>query len=284
MEVGFIGLGSMGSAMAQNLVRAGHSVRTWDRTPGRGVDGARPVAEVGEALQANVVFTMLSDDLAIQTVLLDSGALKHARLDLIHVVTSTISVAFADILASIHDNTGLRYLSAPVLGLPDRAARGELDILAGGKPEVLNVVQPLLNVLGKKTWFMGNRPSQANAAKIAANMMITMAIEALAEAVVIVESVGLQRQTFFDLILRTLFSGRPYESYSSNIAQNQYDPGFKAYLGLKDLGLAIAAAPHRLSMLEAVRETMRRTVASGRGDRDWSVIADFTIMGEARES
>lgn len=280
MDVGFIGLGAMGTAMARNLVKAGHLVQTWNRTPGRNVEGARLVAEISEALQAEVVFTMLSDDAAIRAALLESGALERARRGLIHVVTSTISVAFADELSSIHDKAGLRYISAPVLGRPDRAAEGELNILAGGSPERLRVVQPLLDILGKKTWIMGDRPSQANAAKIAANMMITMAIEALAEAVVIVESARLQRQIFFDLILNTLFSGRSYEMYSSNISQDKYEPGFKAHLGLKDLGLAVSAAPRTLPMLEAVRETMRKTVASGRGDRDWSVMADFTIKTE----
>ena len=111
-------------------------------------------------------------------------------------------------------------------------------------------------------------------------MMITMAIEAMAEAVVLTESHGLARERFFDLILNTLFGGRSYQVYSSNIIGDRYEPGFKAALGLKDLGLAQAAAEQlgrRLPMLNAVHHRMGEAVNAGGGDRDWSVMADFTI-------
>ena len=124
---------------------------------------------------------------------------------------------------------------------------------------------------------MGGEPAKANAAKIVANMMITMVIESMAEAVVITESHGLDRNAFFDLVLNTLFSGRAYESYSDHIRKNEYEPGFKAKLGLKDLGLATSAAPRSLPMLQAVHGRMQETVDAGMGDKDWSAMAGFTI-------
>ncbi len=277
MQIGFIGLGAMGAAMVKNLKQAGYSVRAWDRTPGRAPEGVASAATASEALQSEVVFTMLPDDGTIRQVILDAGALEQANPKLVHVVMSTISVAFARELSDVHDRNGLGYVSAPVLGRPDVAAKGELNILAGGKHDAVESVRPMLQVLGKKIWPMGEDPAQANAAKIAANMMITMAIEALAEAVVIVEASGLPRQTFFDLILNTLFSGRAYESYSANVAEERYEPGFKARLGLKDLGLAVAAAPRPLPVLQAVQGRMREAVEAGMGERDWSAMADFTL-------
>ena len=282
MDVGFIGLGAMGSAMAANLVKAGHVVRAWNRSSdaGKAPDGVTMVSSPAEAFQAEAVLTMLSDDPAIRSVLLDTGVLTQARAGLVHVVTSTISVAFAGELADAHGEAGLGYVSAPVLGRPDLAKEGQLNILAAGAREAVAKVRPLLDVLGKKVWDMGEAPARANAAKIAANMMITMAIEAMAEAVVLTEANGLPRAAFFELILGTLFSGRSYESYSAKIANDDYEPGFKARLGLKDLSLATAAAEaagKALPMLGAVRGRMAEAVDAGLGDKDWSVMADLTI-------
>ena len=280
MEVGFIGLGAMGSVMARNLAVAGHSVRAWNRSGVNDVAGVATVTSPADAFEAEAVFTMLSDDSAIRAVLIDPGVLGTAAPGLVHVVTTTISVAFAGELAAAHERAGVGYVSAPVLGRPDVAARGELNILAGGKPEAIEKVRPLLNVLGKKVWPMGDDPRRANVAKIAANMMITMAIEALAEAAVLTEASGLPRADFFELILGTLFAGRAYENYSAHIVNEDYEPGFKARLGLKDLRLATEAATQmgrRLPMLDAVRTQMSGAVDAGMGERDWSAMADYTL-------
>ena len=280
MEIGFIGLGAMGSAMARNLAHAGHAVRAWNRSGGAGLAGVKMVGSAAEIFQAEIVFTMLSDDAAIRAVLLDSGVLGTARDGLVHVVTSTISVDFARELTAAHAAVHVGYVSAPVLGRPDVAAKGELNILTAGLPDAIEKARPLLEVLGKKIWAMGKEPAQANAAKIAANMMITMAIEAMAEAVVLTESNGVGRDVFFELILGTLFGSRSYQTYSANISASRYDPGFKARLGLKDLRLATEAANsagRQLPMLDAVRGRLSETVDAGMGERDWSAMADYTI-------
>jgi 3-hydroxyisobutyrate dehydrogenase-like beta-hydroxyacid dehydrogenase len=189
-------------------------------------------------------------------------------------------VAFAAELVGLHEKAHLGYVSAPVLGRPDVAARGELNVLAGGAPAAIDKIRSILEVIGGRNWDMGPVAPTANAAKIACNMMITMAIEAMAEAVVLTEANGLVRERFFELILGTLFGSRSYQVYSANIANQSYEPGFKATLGLKDLRLAReAAAQHgrTLPMLDAVHRRMTETVASGMGDHDWSAMADFTI-------
>lgn len=279
MEIGIIGLGAMGRAMARNLALAGHDVKAWNRSGGS-VEGVTMVASPAEAFQGDAVLTMLSDDDAIDTALIASGVLAQARPGLVHVVSSTISVAFARRLVAAHDAAGLRYVSAPVLGRPDVAAKGELNVLTGGAPEAVAAVRPLLEIIGGRIWDMGADAPTANAAKIACNMMITMAIEAMAEAVVLTEANGLPREQFFELILNTLFGSRSYQVYSSNIARSHYEPGFKAVLGLKDLRLASEAAGEvgrHLPMLAAVHSRMAETVAAGFGDRDWSAMAAVTI-------
>ncbi len=279
MDIGVIGLGAMGQAMVRRLLDAGHVVRVWNRSGGA-PPGARVQAEAAAVFQAEVVLTLLSDDAALQSVLLEGGALAQARPGMVHVVMSTISVALAERLQAAHDAAGIDYVGAPVLGRPDVAARGELNILAAGREAVLDRVMPAFSVLGKRTWRLGERPPAAFAAKIACNMMITMAIEAMAEAVVLTEPHGVAREDFFELILGTLFGSRSYQVYSANIASRRYVPGFKASLGLKDLGLACEAAAgtgRRLPMLAAVHGQMAAAVEAGGAARDWSVMAEYTL-------
>jgi len=284
MEIGFIGLGSMGSAMARNLVAAGHRVRAWNRSGGA-IEGVAMLGAPAEAFDADAVMTMLSDDAAIRSVILDAGVLAAARPGLTNVVCSTISVAFARELAAAHERAGIGFVSAPVLGRPDVAAKGGLNVLVGGAPAAIDHVWPLLEAIGSRIWPLGDEAAAANAAKIAVNMMIAMAIEAMAEAVVLTEANGLPRAAFFELILGTLFGSRPYQSYSANIATGSYAPGFKAELGLKDLRLAREAAGsagRTLPMLDAAHARMAEAVAAGWGQLDWSAIAKFTLESGSR--
>lgn len=283
MKIGIIGLGAMGRAMARNLAAAGHDVQAWSRS-GASVEGVTAAASPAALLDGDALLTMLSDDAAIRETLIAPGLLARARPGLVHVVASTISVAFAHELVALHDAAGVGYVSAPVLGRPDVAARGELNVLAGGKAAAVETIRPLLEVIGGRIWEMGEDAPAANAAKVACNMMITMAIEAMAEAVVLTEANGLGRERFFELILGTLFGSRSYQVYSANLAQGNYEPGFKATLGLKDLRLASEAAAEAgraLPMLSAVHGRMAETVAMGLGEKDWSVMAEVTIKGTA---
>lgn len=286
MEIGLIGLGSMGREIARNLVAAGHTVTAWNRSGGH-VEGVHMVESPEQALQAEVTLTMLSDDAAIRNVLLDTHLLSQARPGLVHVVASTISVAFARELVELHREAAVAFVAAPVLGRPDVAARGELNVLAAGDPGALETAMRALEVISKRVWHMGEEPHTAYAAKIACNMMIAMAIEAMAEAVALTESNGLSREQFFELILGTLFGCRPYQSYSGNIVRNEYQPGFKASLGLKDLRLACEAAEQCgrvLPMLAAVHDRMAETVDAGMGDRDWSSIAALSVNSQAHSA
>lgn len=285
MEIGIIGLGAMGREMARNLVAAGHTVTAWNRSGGN-VEGVRIVETPAQALQADMAMTMLSDDTAIREVLLDTNLLLKARPGLVHVVASTISVGFARELVDIHHAADVAYVATPVLGRPDVAAKGELNVLAAGAAAALVKVKPALEVISKRVWDVGEAPPTAYAAKIACNMMIAMAIEAMAEAVVLTETNGLSRARFFELILGTLFGSRPYQTHSGNIIRDEYQPGFKASLGLKDLRLASEGAEQAgraLPMLAAVLGRMTEAVEGGMGDLDWSAMAALTVAPCARD-
>lgn len=279
MEVGFAGLGKMGRAMARNLAKAGHEVKAWNRSHNAETEGLAMVASVDEAFDADAVFTMLSDDAAIEGVLLEPGVLQRARAGVVHIVASTISVEMAGKLVAAHQAAGLAYLSAPVFGRPDVAEAAQLNIVAAGEAAAIAKVQPLFDAVGRKTWVVGEDPRQANAVKIAGNMMIAMAIEAMAEATVLTSDHGVAPDAFWSLMTQTLFGGRVYENYSAKIVQGDFEAGFRMQLGLKDLTLADAArqaAGRELPMLEAVRRQMSDAVAAGMGDKDWSAVAEYT--------
>jgi 3-hydroxyisobutyrate dehydrogenase-like beta-hydroxyacid dehydrogenase len=154
MDIGFIGLGRMGAGMARNLVKAGHKVHAWNRTPEaiRAVPGLDPVASPTDAFAAaDAVLTMLSDDAAVRSVVLDSGALRKARPGLVHIVTATISVAFAEELTRRHQEAGIAYVSAPVFGRPDVAEAAQLGIVAAGPAAAIDKVRPIFDAIGRKS-------------------------------------------------------------------------------------------------------------------------------------
>lgn len=279
MKVAFIGMGSMGAAIAPRLIAAGHQVRGWNRSRAA-IDTLAGVGSLDSVAHAfgdhEVVITMLSDDQAVREVILETGALSAALPGVVHMVMSTISPHFVEQMQPLHAAVGVPYLAAPVFGIPAVAARGELNILAAGSDAAFDKVAPLLAVMGKKTWRLGDQPAHANIAKIAGNLMITQAIEAMAEASALVESYGLAPAAFLDVVTQTIFACPSYQRYAGNIAADSFEPGFKLSLGLKDVSLAINAASLRGASLPSaaiVRTHMETAVREGKGDRDWSILA-----------
>jgi 3-hydroxyisobutyrate dehydrogenase-like beta-hydroxyacid dehydrogenase len=278
MKVSFIGIGSMGAAMVPNLVRAGHSVSVWNRNraAAQAIDGVTVLESPADAFQADAVMTMLSNDDAVRSVILDSGALAGANKNCVHIMMATISLALVDELAARHREAGIAYISAPVFGVPAVAAAAQLNVLAAGDPQAIARVQPLLDAVGRKTWMLGDDPKRANVVKISGNMMIAQAFTAMGEAAYLSESYGVPAADLLDVLTNTLFAAPSYQRYGGFIATNTFEPGFKLPLGLKDVNLALSAAEAKGALLpvaEQVRENMQDAMAQGLQDRDWSVAA-----------
>lgn len=161
MKIGFIGLGQMGSAIAANLLQAGHDVTVWnrssDKTDALVEAGARRAATPVEAAQGEVVMTMLADDRAVEAVVFGEDGILNAPA--LHVGHSTISLALAERLASAARANG--YVSAPVFGRPPAAAAGKLFIVAAGDTRALKQCDPLFAVIGQRTFNVGETPSSA---------------------------------------------------------------------------------------------------------------------------
>jgi len=278
MNIGFIGVGSMGRAMIPLLVNAGHQLFAWNRNREAlaGLSGVQVLDTPAAAFRQDVVISLLADDRAVRDVLLSTGALQAADTRCVHIVMSTLSPQLMEELHTLHQKLGVPLIAAPVFGVPAVAANGELNILAAGPDEAIAMAQPLFDLLGKKTWRLGTHPAQACIAKIAGNMMITQAIESLAEASALAQSYGLQPAAFIEVVTQTLFACPSYQRYGQNIVNGGYEPGFKLSLGLKDINLALDAAdPKRLPLPAAgvVRSRMIAAVAQGLGDKDWSAFA-----------
>lgn len=282
MKIGFLGLGNMGQAIAGNLLKGGHELRVWNRSPNAAQplveQGAIAVSDPGQAFAADVVFSMLADDKALRSVLLDSGLLERLNGPLIHVNLATVAVAFADELDALHRARGIDYIAAPVLGRPNVAAAAQLNILAAGPTAALDRVQPLLDLIGRKTWRLGEKASSANVMKLAANYMLISAIDAMSEAAVMVKGHGLASADLIDLLSSTILPGPIYSGYGALIGKRSYEPAaFKAVLGLKDIDLVLAAASDAsVSMpnAERVRANLQDAMDHGQGEMDLAVLAE----------
>ena len=284
MDIGFVGLGRMGAAMAKTLLNAGHRVRVWNRSPAPIVAlealGAVAASSPAEAFDAGVVFSMLADDASVRAVILDSDVLPTTRKGVVHVNCATISIALARQLAEAHATAGLAYLSAPVFGRPDAAAQASLQIIVAGDATIIGRIQPLFDVLGQKTWVVGDDPHRANVVKIAGNFMLVSAIEAMGEASALVEGHDVAAGTFLDIMSSTLFASPVYTGYGPPIAERRYEPaGFALTLGLKDVRLALdagAEAAVPLPIASLARDNLLDAIAHGDEQRDWAAMADVS--------
>ncbi len=274
MDIGFIGLGRMGRHMAANLVKAGHRVRVWNRSPdaAKGIGGAEPVATAAEAFRGEAAITMLADDAALRAVIVEGGLLDAPERPGMHIGMSTISVGLAQDLAAIHGRAGVPYVSAPVFGPPKAAEAGALNVVAAGDAAAIAKAQPLFEAMGSKTWEFGPEPHRANAVKLAGNFMLLAAIEAMGEAKALVEGHGVDGNAALELYTSTLFACPVYKNYGGTIMSGRYEPpGFTVRLGAKDMRLALAAGESAgvpMPLGSVVRDSFIESISHGDGDKD----------------
>ena len=280
MKVGFLGLGHMGRGVARNLMKAGHTLTVWNRSP-------QPVAELAgeggtaadapaDALQGEVAISMLATDAALREVLVDSGALDRAAPGLVHVNMATVSVALAQELAALHAARGLGYVAAPVFGRPEAAAAGGLHVIAAGAPEAVARVKPLLEAVGASYWPLGDAPERANVVKLAGNFTLASMIETLGEVGALAKAWGVEPADAFEVLTSTLFAAPAYKTYAPMIAEGRFEPAaFKLPLGQKDVRLALEAGEARnvsLPIASLLRDHFIEAVAAGDGEKDWSAL------------
>jgi len=282
MNVAFIGLGKMGIGMAHNLLRAGHKLTIYNRTPGKAAEleaaGARSARTPEEAAAgAEIAFSMLADDRAVEAVVFGKNGLAAGLSEkAIHASSSTISIALSKQLDSEHASRGQRYVSAPVFGRPEAAEAKKLLVILGGKSDEVDAVQPLAEAIGRQTFVVGAEAWQANALKLAGNFMIGSMLESFAEAFALMRKANVDVHDFLAVMLE-LFGSPVYRTYGTNAADRNFDPaGFALRLGLKDVSLVLDAgrelqAP--MPIASVVRDQLTAAMAHGQGELDLSSLS-----------
>ncbi|MGI4878550.1 MAG: NAD(P)-dependent oxidoreductase [Janthinobacterium lividum] len=274
MDVGFIGLGQMGSGMAQSLIAAGHAVTVWNRNAAKAeaIAGASVAATPAEAGKAGIVLSMLADDHAVEAVTFGADGILTAGEDVLHISCSTVSVALTDRLDAAHREAGQRFVSAQVLGRPDAAAAGKLVVFAAGTDADIDTARPVFAALGPKLLVMGAEPGMAAAAKLAANFGIAALTELVTEAMAIAGARGVEREAMLELFNETNFGSRIIGAYGAMIAAQKFEPvGFTMRLGRKDVAFGVAAAPDaELPLARLLLARMDAIIADGGGERDWA--------------
>jgi 3-hydroxyisobutyrate dehydrogenase-like beta-hydroxyacid dehydrogenase len=295
MKIGFVGLGSMGSGMARNLIKAGHQLAVYNRTRSRTDEfkqvGAKVASSPGEAATgADAVITMLADDRALEAVIFGPGnVLESLPAGAVHISMSTISVAISRRLEAAHKEKKQEYVSAPVFGRPEAAAAAKLFIVAAGLEAQIERCRVLFEAMGQKTFFAGGEPHQANLIKLTGNFLITTVIESLAESFALVRKSGVDATQFLEILTSSLFNAPIYKTYGGLIAADKFEPvGFKMPLGLKDNRLLLAAAEEAsvpMPMASLVRDRFLAAMAQGLGEADWAAIARMSAQeaGLAKE-
>ena len=293
MDVGFIGLGRMGTGMAANLLKAGNQVTVYNRTPEKAeallANGARVAAEISDACKGQAVFTMLANDEAAESVAFGpSGILESLAAGAIHVSSSTISVALSDRLARAHMDAKQGFVAAPVFGRPDVAEAGNLFVIAAGATNAVAATATLFDAIGQKTFVISETPKAANLVKLSGNFLLASLIEALGEAMALVSKGGVDKHQYLELLTSSLFGAPVYKIYGGLIAEEKFQPaGFAAPLGQKDIRLVLAAAESLrvpLPLASLLRDRFLTLLAHDGEKLDWSAIGGLAAKDAGMNS
>jgi 3-hydroxyisobutyrate dehydrogenase-like beta-hydroxyacid dehydrogenase len=274
MRIAFLGLGIMGHAMARNLVKAGHEVKVWNRTPGKVVEGAVTASTPAEAAQnAEVVWMCVADTAAVENTLFGSkGVEASLRTGMIVVDSSTIAPAATAQFAERVRAHGADYVDAPVTGSKTGAEAGSLIFIVGGEEATVDRLKPLFAARGKKFCRMGS-VSKGQAAKLVMNLQIAMIYEGFAEALVLANKLGIDAETLIPLIMISMVRSGVVEYKAPFILSRDFSPNFPLRLMYKDLQLASEAAAEagvKLPGLDTMQEIYEMSVAEGHKDLDYA--------------
>jgi 3-hydroxyisobutyrate dehydrogenase-like beta-hydroxyacid dehydrogenase len=283
LRVAVLGIGHMGSAMARRLAEQGFALVLYNRTAERaraladeiGAEVASSPAEA--ASRADVVITMVADDGALRELCTaDDGILAGAQGGSVTVQTSTVLPDTVRELAPLFAERGVGFLDAPVSGSTTSAAAGELALMVGGAPEDVERARPVLQALGKRVFELGEVGTGA-AVKLAVNDIIFALDVALAEALVLAESAGVDRATAYDVFAGSAV-GAPFVNYkrAAFVSPESTPPAFSFELAQKDLSLILALAERTntpLAQAEVNLATLRAAAAALGAERDFSEVA-----------
>ena len=280
MRVAFLGLGIMGRSMAANLVKAGHEVTTWNRSPGKDVEGARSAASPAEAARgAEVVWMCVSDTQAVESLLFGPQGVAEALAEGMTVVdSSTIAPSATLKFAERVRPSGVQYVDAPMTGSKAGAESGTLIFFVGGKDTAIEKIKPLFAAMGKKFFRVGET-SKGHAAKLAMNLQIALIYEGFAEGLTLAAKLGVDAATLVSLIEASMVRSGVVEYKAPFVLKRDFSPNFPLRLMHKDIRLALSAAKEarvKLPALETVEEIYELATEEGHANLDYA--ATLTLL------
>lgn len=264
----------MGLPMAGNIVKAGHEVIAWNRTPGKVVEGARMASSPAEAVKdSEVVWMCVSDTQAVESVLFGpDGVEQSLREGMIIVDSSTISPAATRRFAERVKARGVQYVDAPVTGSKVGAENGTLLFIVGGEDDSVERLKPLFAAMGKKIFRMGEI-GKGHAAKLAMNLQIALIYEGFAEGITLATKLGVDPATLLPLINASMVHSGVVEYKGPFVLNRDFTPNFPLRLMHKDIRLALEAAKEsrvKLPGLETVEEIYEMATEDGHQDLDFA--------------
>lgn len=281
--IGFIGIGNLGLPIAENLLKAGHQLKVYNRTR----EKALPLEQLGAVVvdspvaaveKGGIVFTLVSDDAALREIVTPEF-LAALGAGGVHASMSTISPDTARELAALHKKAGTTYVASPVFARPEAAAAKMGNAAISGDAAAKERIRPLLlDGFAKNIFDMGTKPQQANVMKLIGNFMIAGAMELMAESFVLAEKNGLDVKAAYEMLTTTLFTGPVFRNYGAMILNREFtgNPAFKASLGLKDIDLVLETARNSytpMPIANLVHQRLLTVLSKGRRDADWVALA-----------
>lgn len=289
VRVGFVGLGMMGSAMAERLERSGYALAVYSRTRehtapfvSRNAVLCETPASVGGS--SGIVLSMISDSVVLEAISLgNEGILSGLPPGGIHVDMSTVSPGVTRRLEEVYADRSRSFLHCPVLGSVPQAAEGNLLLFAGGAEEPFHSVEPILTKLGRRIWRF-EQAAHASILKLVCNSFIAGTITTLAQALVVTRAAGLGGETLLEIVSQSAFSSPMIQAKGASMLGGNFAPRFFAEHMLKDISLLLDSASSlgcHLPALEAARLLYERAVAEGLGKEDYSSVIKI-LEKEAR--
>jgi 3-hydroxyisobutyrate dehydrogenase-like beta-hydroxyacid dehydrogenase len=288
-RVSIIGLGSMGTAMAHRLLDQGLDLDFWNRSDkdvGDLLDKGARKTPLDEVFHNDFIISLLSNDAAALDVFSDRQ-LAQAKPGAIHINMSTLSPAASETLAARHHEHGIGYIAAPVLGRPIAITNGTLLVVAAGKADDVAAASVIFDKVSARHWNVGEDHSKSNFVKLGVNYNLIHALQAIGESVALVESAGVDANTFMEILTHTAFTGSAYAGYGPMIVNRRYTPrGFSMELGLKDVKLVEDAAADlglTLPVAAVLHKLFEQAIDDPDvSDLDWSAVAELTRQKKIR--
>jgi 3-hydroxyisobutyrate dehydrogenase-like beta-hydroxyacid dehydrogenase len=279
VKLGFIGLGNMGSRIAQRLLDHGYPLVAYDKNIAKAEAVAAKRGFAAKSIQeltrtVDVILSCLTNDEAVQSVYAGpEGVFAQARPGAIVLEMSTISPESSRELHRLGTKSGIEVLDVAISGSTPAAEQGILTLLAGGNKELFDAAEPIFQAIAKQYFLLGG-PGSGTAMKLVVNTLLGVGMQAIAEAVVLGEKAGLDRETLLDVLSKTAVVAPAHVGKLARIAINDYSPQFPLSLMNKDFGLILrAAAKTDVSMpvTEAAFRVNSEELAEA-GDKDFSAV------------